>query len=142
MFESLAFTQIMIAAMLFIVVVVAVGQAMRWRSLSAKQLYLAQCDVAIAHPELSNPDDTLDLRAKTVDGKKTGFEQYEWYVARLVYVLDEALRLWPSSQWHAVAETQLASHKHYFASDYYAKQDYLPHYSARMRKLIEKQRAA
>ena len=42
----------------------------------------------------------------------------------------------------AVALTQLANHKHYFASDYYVRQDYLQHYSARMRKLIQKQRAA
>jgi hypothetical protein len=143
MFESLAFTQTMIAAMLFVVTIIAVGQAIRWRSLSAKQLYLAQCDVALQYPRFANPDLLkLDLRSKTVDGEPESFEAYEWYVARLVYVLDEALRMWPSSQWQAVADTQLANHKQYFASDYYAKQDYLAHYSSRMRKLIEKQRAA
>ncbi len=140
MFESLSATQTMIAAMLFVLLIVAVGQALRWRGLEARKLYIGQCDVALAHPELSNPEDTLDMRARTVGGKKSAFEQYEWYVARLVYVLDEALRLMPTATWYAVADTQLGNHKHYFASDYYAKQDYLPHYSSRMRALIEKQR--
>jgi len=44
--------------------------------------------------------------------------------------------------WGAVARTQLANHKQYFASDYYAKQNYLKHYSPMMRRLIRKQRAA
>jgi len=63
-------------------------------------------------------------------------------VARLVYSLDAAMRMAPFQQWGAVAETQLANHKQYFASDYYAKQDYLKHYSGRMRRLIREQRAA
>jgi len=105
--------------------------------------YLGQCDVAMREPHFSNPElGKLDLRAKTFDGKDSEFERYEWYVARLVYVLDAAMRLAPFQQWNAVADTQLANHKHYFASDYYAKQDYLKHYSPRMRKLIQKQRAA
>jgi hypothetical protein len=142
MFESLAFTQTMIAAMLFVVLIVAVGQAIRWRALSAKQLYLGQCDAALKFPRFSNPDlMKLDLGSRTADGEAETFEAYEWFVARLVYVLDETLRLWPSAQWKAVAGTQLANHRNYFASDYYAKQNYLPHYSERMRKLIEKQRA-
>ncbi|MBI3676572.1 MAG: hypothetical protein HY243_08125 [Proteobacteria bacterium] len=141
MFESLATTQTMIALMLFVLMVIAVGQALRWRSLQAKLVYLGQCDVAIKFPRFSNPAlMKLDLRDKTADGDRDAFESYEWFVARLVYVLDEALRFWPSSQWVAVADTQLANHKDYFASDYYAKQNYLPHYSSRMRALIEKQR--
>jgi hypothetical protein len=105
--------------------------------------YLSQCDVAMANPQFSNPElGKLDLRAKTFDGKATEFERYEWYVARLVYVLDAAMRQAPFQQWRAVAKTQLANHQHYFASDYYAKQDYLKHYSRRMRKLITQQRAA
>jgi hypothetical protein len=63
-------------------------------------------------------------------------------VARLVYALDAAMRLSPLEQWGAVARTQLANHKHYFASDYYAKANYLKHYSARMRGLIRQQRTA
>jgi hypothetical protein len=105
--------------------------------------YLGQCDVALANPQFSNPElGKLDLRSKTFDGEAKQFERYEWYVARLVYVLDAAMRLAPHQQWRQVALTQLANHKHYFASEYYAKQDYLKHYSARMRKLIQQQRAA
>jgi len=105
--------------------------------------YLSQCDVALANPQFSNPDlGKLDLRAKTFDGEAREFERYEWYVARLVYVLDAAMRQAPFQPWRAVAKTQLANHRHYFASEYYAKQDYLKHYSRRMRKLIQKQRAA
>ena len=105
--------------------------------------YIGQCDVALHNPQFSNPElGKLDLRDKTFDGKKDQFERYEWYVARLVYSLDAAMRLAPFQQWGAVAKTQLASHRPYFASDYYAKQDYLKHYSARMRRMIQQQRAA
>jgi hypothetical protein len=142
MFESLAVTQTMISIMLFVLLIIALGQALRWRALSAKQLYLGQCDMALKYPRFSSPElMKLDLGAGTADGEADTFEAYEWFVARLVYVLDEALRLWPSSQWYAVANTQLANHSQYFASEYYAKQGYLSHYSARMRTLIQKQRA-
>jgi hypothetical protein len=105
--------------------------------------YLGQCDVALANPQFSNPElGKLDLRAKTFDGEATEFERYEWYVARLVYTLDAAMRIAPFQQWRAVADTQLANHRKYFASDYYAKQAYLKHYSTHMRKLIQQQRAA
>jgi hypothetical protein len=114
----------------------------RWRSAKAKTLYVSHCDVAIAHPQFANPEGRIDMRAKTMDGDKTVFEQYEWYVARLVYVLDECLKLGPRARWRAVAGTQLSNHKHYFASEYYKKQDYLPHYSRRMRGLIAKAGAA
>ena len=76
------------------------------------------------------------------DGEAELFERYEWYVARLIYTLDECLALAPIPQWYAVAKTQLANHKKYFASDYYKKQDYLSHYSLRMRMLIEQQAEA
>ena len=105
--------------------------------------YLGLCDVAMREPKFSNPElGKLDLRDRTFDGEKTEFERYEWYVARLVYVLDAAMRLAPWQQWGEVAKTQLANHKHYFASDYYAKQAYLNHYSAKMRRLIQQQRRA
>jgi hypothetical protein len=105
--------------------------------------YLGQCDVAMREPRFSNPElGKLDLRDRTFDGEKVQFERYEWYVARLVYTLDATMRLAPWQQWSAVAKTQLANHRHYFASDYYAKQDYLQHYSTRMRRLIQQQRAA
>jgi hypothetical protein len=105
--------------------------------------YLAQCDVAMREPQFANPElGKLDLRAKTFDGEARQFERYEWYVARLVYALDAAMRLAPLEQWRAVARTQLANHQHYFASDYYARQNYLKHYSVRMRGLIRQQRAA
>jgi hypothetical protein len=105
--------------------------------------YLGQCDVAMREPQFSNPDlGKLDLRDHTFDGEKREFERYEWYVARLVYVLDAAMRLAPWQQWRALAKTQLANHKHYLASDYYAKQDNLNHYSGRMRRLIREQRTA
>jgi hypothetical protein len=105
--------------------------------------YLGQCDVAMREPQFSNPElGKLDLRDRTFDGEKTEFERYEWYVARLVYTLDAAMRMAPWQQWTAVAQTQLANHKHYFASDYYVRQNYLPHYSPRMRRLILQQRAA
>jgi hypothetical protein len=105
--------------------------------------YLGQCNIALNEPKFSNPElAKLDLRDRTFDGEKTEFERYEWYVARLVYALDAAMRLAPWQQWGEVAKTQLANHKHYFASDYYAKQDYLKHYSGRMRRLIQQQRSA
>jgi hypothetical protein len=105
--------------------------------------YLGQCNIALNEPKFSNPElGKLDLRDHTFDGEKTEFERYEWYVARLVYALDAAMRLAPWQQWGEVANTQLSNHKHYFASDYYAKQDYLKHYSPRMRRLIQKQGAA
>jgi hypothetical protein len=111
----------------------------RMRSATAKSLYLSQCDAALKYPQLANPEGQLDLRAKTVAGDKTAFEQYEWYVARLVYVLDECMMLSKTPRWRAVADTQLGVHKHYFGSEYYKKQDYLPHYSQRMRRLIAQQ---
>jgi hypothetical protein len=123
---------------------VGVANMFAWRSLKAKRLYLSQCDVALANPKLSNPDVlALDFEKQTADGSKEEFERYEWYVARLVYVLDECLRLCPTRrEWQATAQTQLENHRDYFASDYYAEQDYLDHYSPRMAALIEEQRAA
>jgi hypothetical protein len=114
-----------------------------WRGEKAKKLYLSHCDVALANPRFSSPDlAKLDLKAKTFDGSAEEFERYEWYVARLVYTLDECVALAPIPQWYAVERTQLANHKKYFASDYYKKQDYLSHYSLRMRMLIEQQAEA
>ena len=105
--------------------------------------YLGHCDVALREPQFSNPElGKLDLRDRTFNGEKTEFERYEWYVARLVYSLDAAMRIAPFQSWGAVARTQLANHKQYFASDYYAQQNYLKHYSPPMRRLIRKQRAA
>ncbi|HEX4177609.1 MAG TPA: hypothetical protein VHY57_04200 [Rhizomicrobium sp.] len=105
--------------------------------------YLSQCDVAMREPQFSNPAlGKLDVPAHTFDGDTCQFERYEWYVARLVYTLDAAMRLAPFQQWGEVAKTQLATHRQYFASDYYATQDYLKHYSGRMRRLIQQQRAA
>ena len=105
--------------------------------------YLGQCDVAMREPQFSNPElGKLDLRDHTFDGDKREFERYEWFVARLVYSLDAAIRLAPFQPWGEVANTQLANHKHYFASDYYAKQNYLRHYSPAMRRLIQQQGAA
>jgi hypothetical protein len=113
------------------------------RTYHATVHYLSQCDVALANPQFSNPElGKLDLRTKTFDGEPKEFERYEWYVARLVYTLDSAMRQAPFQQWRQVALTQLANHEHYFASEYYAKQGYLKHYSGRMRKLIQQQRAA
>jgi len=109
----------------------------------AAQHYIGQCDAALAEPQFSNPElGKLNLKDRTFDGETREFERYEWYVARLIYALDAAMRLAPFQQWGAVAKTQLANHKQYFASEYYAKQDYLKHYSARMRRLIQKQRTA
>ena len=105
--------------------------------------YLGQCDAALRDPQFSNPElGKLDLRDHTFDGDRLQFERYEWFVARLVYALDAAMRLAPFQPWDKVAKTQLACHKHYFASDYYARQDYLRHYSSRMRRLIQQQRSA
>jgi hypothetical protein len=113
------------------------------RSHHAALHYIGQCDVALREPQFSYPElGKLDLRAHTFDGEKREFERYEWYVARLVYVLDVCMRMAPFQQWGAVAKTQLANHKQYFSSDYYAKQDYLKHYSGRMRRLIREQRTA
>jgi hypothetical protein len=113
------------------------------RSHHAALHYIGQCDVALREPQFSNPElGRLDLRAHTFDGERREFERYECYVARLVYVLDACMRMAPFQQWSAVAKTQLANHKHYFSSDYYAKQDYLKHYSGRMRRLIREQRTA
>jgi hypothetical protein len=118
----------------------AILTMLAWRSEKARRLYLAQCDVALANPRFSSPDlAKLDVRAKTFDGKAEEFERYEWYVARLVYTLDECLSLCPTPQWYAVAKTQLGNHKTYFSSDYYRNQDYLWHYSLRMRMLIAQQ---
>jgi hypothetical protein len=108
------------------------------RSLAAKKLYLAHCNVALSYPEYANPEGKLDLKRQKFDGDETQFEQYEWYVARLVYVLDECLMLGPAKRWGAVADTQLGVHGDYFGSDYYKRQDYLPHYSPRMQALIRK----
>jgi hypothetical protein len=111
------------------------------RATKAKDLYLAQCDVALANPALSGPDpDVIDLAGGRLGGSKEAFERYEWYVARLIYTLDECLRLDPEGQWEDVAKTQLGSHRTYLASDYYMKQGYLAHYSPRMRTLIKQQR--
>ena len=108
-----------------------------WREAKAKALYLDHCDVALANPRFSNPElGKLDIEAKTFDGDAESFERYEWYVARLAYVLDECLKLAPKPHWYRTALTQLANHKAYFASDYYHRQEYLPHYSKRMRILI------
>jgi hypothetical protein len=105
--------------------------------------YLSQCDVALANPQFSNPElGKIDFKGHTFDGDAKQFERYEWYVARLVYTLDAAMRQAPFQQWGAVAKTQLSYHKLYFASDYYARQNYLNHYSGRMRKLIQQQRAS
>jgi hypothetical protein len=105
--------------------------------------YLSQCDAAMREPQFSNPElGKLDLRERTFDGEKRQFERYEWYVARLVYALDAAMRLAPWQEWSTVAKTQLANHRQYFASEYYARQDYLKHYSGRMRRLIQQQRRA
>ncbi|HTT99925.1 MAG TPA: hypothetical protein VMF58_17890 [Rhizomicrobium sp.] len=113
------------------------------RTYHATVHYLSQCDVALANPQFSNPElGEIDFNGHTFDGDAKQFERYEWYVARLIYTLDAAMRQAPFQQWGQVAKTQLAYHKRYFASEYYAKQNYLKHYSGRMRKLIQQQRAA
>jgi hypothetical protein len=132
---------LMIAA--FVGIGSAVLTMLAWRGEKAKKLYLSHCDVALANPRFSSPDlAKLDLKAKIFDGSAEEFERYEWYVARLVYTLDECLSLAPIPQWYSVARTQLSNHKEYFASDYYQNQDYLSHYSLRMRMLIEQQAGA
>jgi hypothetical protein len=124
-------------------VILTVTQMQGNRTHYAVTHYLGQCDAALRDPQFSNPDlGKLDLRDRTFDGEKAQFERYEWYVARLVYTLDACMRLAPFQQWREVAKTQLANHKHYLASEYYAKQDYLKHYSAGMRRLIQQQRTA
>ena len=131
------------SASALIAIVMTLAQMHSNRTHYAALHYLSQCDAALANPQFANPElGKLDLRAKTFDGEAKQFERYEWYVARLVYVLDASMRLAPFQQWRQVALTQLANHRHYFASEYYAKQDYLKHYSTRMRKLIQQQRAA
>jgi len=108
------------------------------RSIRAKKLYLSQCDVALAHPKFASPDlMNLDFEQQTADGSADQFEQYEWYVARLIYVLDEILRLQPTPEWYSVADTQLSNHRDYLSSGYYAEQHYLSHYSPRVRLLID-----
>ena len=130
---------VLILVLLAVTLGVSIHHMVRMRSATAKKLYLSQCDVALRYPQLANPEGQLDMRSKTVGGDKTAFEQYEWYVARLVYVLDECMMLTKTTRWRAVADTQLGVHKHYFGSDYYKKQNYLPHYSEKMRRLIEQQ---
>jgi len=143
MTASLAFLEGFASASALIAAILAVMVLAANRTHYAVMHYLGQCDVAMREPHFADPElGKLDLREKTFDGEKQEFERYEWYVARLVYVLDAAMRLAPWQQWAAVAKTQLANHKHYFASDYYAKADYLAHYSPRMRRLILKQRDA
>ena len=143
MFSSIAATQMLLSITLLLLAVVAIFFSIRWRGVQATRLYLSQCDVALQFPRFSNPElMKLDLRSKTADGEADTFECYEWFVARLVYVLDQALKLSPTPNWYAVAKTQLGNHKHYFASDYYRKQNYLAHYSWRMRKLIRQQAEA
>jgi hypothetical protein len=118
---------------------VGVFSMLSWREVKAKELYLGHCDTAMAYPEFSKPDTgALDIGAQTFGGDAQAFEQYEWYVARLVYTLDECLKLAPLPHWYETAKTQLSAHKRYFASDYYAQQDYLPHYSKRMQMLIKR----
>src|SRR5882757_7271528 len=124
-----------------VAVVMTLAQMHGNRTHHAALHYIGQCDVALREPQFSNPElSKLDLRDHTFDGEKTQFERYEWYVARLVYSLDAAMRMAPFQQWANVAKTQLANHRHYLASEYYAQQDYLKHYSVRMRRLIQQQR--
>ena len=111
------------------------------RATRAKELYLAQCDVALANPSLSGPDeDTLDFESGKLAGSKEALERYEWYVARLISTLDECLRLCPNGPWESVTRTQLGAHRAYLSSDYFANKGYLSHYSSRMRALIKQQR--
>ena len=99
--------------------------------------------MALANPQFSNPElGKLDLRSKTFDGEAKQFERYEWYVARLVYVLDAAMRLAPHPAMAAGREDAARQSQALFRERYYAKQDYLKHYSVRMRKMIQQQRAA
>jgi hypothetical protein len=126
-----------------VAVVLTLTQMHGNRTHHASLHYIGQCDVALREPQFSNPElGKLDMHDRTFDGDKREFERYEWYVARLVYSLDAAIRIAPFQRWGAVARTQLAVHKQYFASDYYAKQDYLKHYSPRMRRLIQQQQRA
>lgn len=118
---------------------IAIANMFKWRNAKAKEMYLSQCDVALAHPRLSDPVE-LDMAAGTMGGSKQEFERYEWYVARLIYTLDECLRLVPDGEWEAVAKTQIGGHRAYLCSDYYAKQGYAAHYSPRMRSLLCQQR--
>jgi hypothetical protein len=130
-------------AMAFAALSLGIANMLSWRLVKAKKLYLGQCDVALADPQFSDPADMMfDFKSRTANGSREIFERYEWYVARLVYVLDECLSLAPIPRWYKTAETQLAAHKPYLGSDYYREQDYLPHYSLRMRALIARQRGA
>ena len=139
----IAFLEGFASASALIAAILSTMMIMGSRTHFAALNYLGQCDVAMREPQFSNPElGKLDLRDRTFNGEKAEFERYEWYVARLVYALDAAMRLTPWQQWAAVAKSQLANHAHYFASDYYARQNYLEHYSLRMRKLIRQQRAA
>ena len=109
-----------------------------WRRTQAQKLMLSQCDVAMQFPQFSAPEDHLDLHSHTVDGERTAFAQYEWYVARLVFTLDRCLSFGPRSRWRAVVDTELASHKRYLTSDHFKQQGCLAHYSRRMQRLISR----
>ena len=139
----IAFLEGFASASALIAAILSTMMIMGSRTYFAALNYLNHCDAAMRDPQFANPElGKLDLRAHTFDGDKVQFERYEWYVARLVYALDAAMRLTPWQQWANVAKTQLANHRHYFSSDYYARQNYLGHYSPRMRRLIRQQRAA
>ena len=139
----LAFLEGFASASALIAAILGLMTIMGSRTYFAALNYLGHCDAAIRDPQFANPElGKLDLRDRTFDGDKAQFERYEWHVARLVYALDAAMRLAPWQQWANVARTQLANHRAYFSSDYYARQNYLSHYSPRMRRLIRQQRVA
>ena len=94
MMSWIAFLEGFASAAALIAAVLAFMSLSADRTNFSASLYIAHCDVAMTYPELANPElAKLDLRDRSLDGDKAKFERYEWYVARLVYVLDAAIRL-------------------------------------------------
>lgn len=102
------------------------SDARRSREISARAAWEAYLDMAFENPRLA--------RAGFDRAEADAFEQYEWFVSRMLYAAEEVLILaYQSKPWHAAIRAQIGYHSEYLRSQ---GQNYVCHYSSELQELI------
>jgi hypothetical protein len=102
------------------------GDARRSREVSARAAWEAYLDMAFENPRLA--------RAGFDGDDADAFEQYEWFVSRMLYAAEEVLILaYQSKPWHAAIKGQIRYHAEYLRSQ---GRNYICHYSPQLQQLI------
>ncbi len=106
-------------------VVIAARAIKANREINARRAYFDYVKVAFDNPDFAFPKHSefkFDYKKQEIDGSRTRFEKYEWFVSLLVVTVEGVLEITESkwlpmtrkSVWAVSAETQLSYHTEYF----------------------------